>query len=71
MKKSVRVKRYFRKAREQHGTDLGDFYYSLAERESVFGVSGTCSDCPKRCKVHGVPGVSSFWCGDKIFLDKF
>jgi hypothetical protein len=67
MKKSSRYRRYFRLARQEHGTAIGDFYYSLAEREDVHGVSGTCADCARRCKVAGVNGVSSFWCGKKSF----
>jgi len=68
MRKSARVKRYFRKAREEHGTALGEFYYSLAERESAYGVCGTCAECARRCKVAGVNGVSSFWCGKKEII---
>jgi hypothetical protein len=70
MRKSGRARRYLRLARQEHGTALGEFYYSLADRDITYGVSGTCGDCPKRCKVSGVSGASSFYCGDKIFLDK-
>lgn len=66
MRKSGRARRYLRLARQEHGTALGELYYSLADRDITYGVSATCAECPKKCKISGVPGVSSFWCGDKI-----
>lgn len=60
------IGRYLKRARGYVGLPQSEMLFEIGNRWKEYGVSATCAECPKKCKISGVPGVSSFWCGDKI-----
>lgn len=68
MKNTTMARRYFKEARKYVGLPQADLCFEIGNRWKDIGISVTCLDCARRCKVAGVNGKENFWCGKKEII---
>jgi len=60
------VNHYYWLSRQNHGSALSDYFYSIAARWNKYGVSKLCARCERPCKIAGAEEPSRFICCDFI-----
>lgn len=57
---------YYWRARQDHGSVLSDYFFSLGNRWQKYGVARLCARCERPCKIAGAEEPSRFICCDFI-----